>query len=121
MSSNHFTDKELACHHCGKEGIQPDFLAVLEAIREDVGFAMPVTSGYRCDNHPIEDHKATNHGAHTQGRAVDVAVAREQAYLVIRSAVGHGVTGIGIEQKGDHHFLHLDMALGLPRPMVWSY
>ena len=117
----HFTDAELACHHCGKEGIQADFLAVLEAIREDCGFPMPITSGYRCDHHPIEEHKATNHGAHTQGRAVDVSVSREQAYLVIAAALKHGITGIGVEQKGEHHFLHLDMALGLPRPTVWSY
>jgi len=118
----HFTDAELACHHCGKEGIKPEFLAVLEAIRENCGFPMPITSGYRCDFHPVEAKKGVeHHGAHQQGRAVDVAVSREQAYLVIAAALKHGITGIGVEQKGDQRFLHLDMALTLPRPMVWSY
>ena len=118
----HFSDKELACQHCGKQGIDPEFLSILEAIREDVGFAMPITSGYRCSDHPIEAKKgATNHGAHVEGRAVDVSVAREQAFLVIRSALGRGISGIGIEQKGEHRFLHLDMAVGIPRPRIWSY
>lgn len=119
--STHFSDKELACQHCGKQGIDPDFLAVLEAIRVEVDFPMPITSGYRCENHPIEAKKTTKNGAHTQGRAVDVAVSRERAYLVLKAAVGQGITGLGVEQKGENRFLHLDMADGIPRPAIWSY
>lgn len=118
--STHFSDKELNCQHCGEAGMDPAFIEVLEKIRVDVGFPMPITSGYRCPNHPLEAKKSSP-GAHAQGRAVDVAVSRSQAFEVIKSATAHGITGLGVDQKGDGRFLHLDIAKGIARPAIWSY
>ena len=54
----YFTEKELACQHCGEEGIDHEFMGVIEELREELGFPFVVTSGYRCAEHPIEKRKS---------------------------------------------------------------
>jgi uncharacterized protein YcbK (DUF882 family) len=98
-----------------------DFLLSLQRLREELGFALPVTSGYRCEQHPAEMEKETT-GAHPQGKAVDIRTYGMRAYLIIEKAMAIGFTGIGVSQKDARRFVHLDMNTeGLPRPMVWSY
>lgn len=120
MNTSYFSDKELACQHCGENKFDPIFLATLNSIREELGFPLPVTSGYRCSNHPIEVAKSTP-GAHAQGKAVDVAVSRAQAFSLIKVSLEHGITGLGVAQKGSGRFIHLDMASNITRPAIWSY
>ena len=48
----------------------------------------------------------------------------QQALQVISKATDYGFTGIGINQKGNGRFIHLDISKdsqGRPRPHVWSY
>jgi len=100
-----------------------EFMLLLELIREECGFPFIVTSAYRCTQHPVEAKK-TNAGAHTTGKAVDIATNGENAYKLVQIALKHGVEGIGISQKGDRNsrFIHLDTAgLTRSRPRVWSY
>jgi uncharacterized protein YcbK (DUF882 family) len=98
-----------------------DFLLSLQQLREELGFALPVTSGYRCEQHPAETSKNTT-GAHPQGKAVDIRTYDMRAYLIIEKAMVIGFNGIGISQKGPRRFVHLDKNTeGLPRPMLWSY
>jgi len=95
----------------------------LTSLREDWGQPMVVNSAYRCPNHPIEARKARP-GAHASGRAVDIAVRGEDAYKLLLVALGHGFTGIGVNQKGDSRFIHLDDLTeedGKYRPTIWSY
>ena len=51
-------------------------------------------------------------GPHTQGKAVDVKIAGEQAFQLIKSALALGFHGIGINQNGDweRRYIHLDIA-----------
>jgi hypothetical protein len=65
-------------------------------------------------------------GAHALGRAVDILVNGEEAYLLLCAALGHGFTGIGINQTGSREtrFIHLDDMRsedGFSRPHLWSY
>ena len=64
-------------------------------------------------------------GTHSKGRAVDIACAGVDAYDILAEALVCGFTGIGVKQKGEHRFLHLDdLAYGehtVPRPSIWSY
>ena len=95
----------------------------LQELRDSYGKPMRITSGYRCPNHPIEAAKSKP-GAHASGRAVDVAVSHNEAYILLRLAVRMGFSGIGVQQKGDGRFLHLDdleTKDGFMRPTVWSY
>ena len=125
QSSEHFSKLELQCQ-CGCETCEMDalFLERLEAVRKAFSKSMPVTSGYRCSNHPIE--KAKLHGdsqkptgMHPQGRAVDVAVSGADALTLIQIALQQGMKGVGVCQKGTGRFIHLDDRDGVPA--IWSY
>jgi len=123
MSFKYFTELELRCSHCNKEGMNIDFMEKIEALRERMGFPFIVTSGYRCSQHPIEIEKYTV-GAHVTGRAIDVSVYGENAYKLLRGALKAGFTGIGVNQKGGARFIHIDdieKSPERPRPWVWSY
>lgn len=108
---------------CDQDGMHSEFMEKLTSLRADWGQPMVVTSAYRCPNHPIEAKKAKP-GAHASGRAVDIAVQGEDAYKLLCAALGHGFTGIGVNQKGSARFIHLDDLTrdeGWPRPTIWSY
>jgi len=114
-----FTETEMRCKHTGKDGMRPETLDRLQAVRIAYGKPMTITSGYRDATHPIEARKATP-GAHASGQAVDVAVGPgHDVYQLVQLAMAHGFTGIGISQRGGQpRFVHLD---DLPRFAIWSY
>jgi len=123
-TSPYFTKEEMRCQcGCHQDGMSDTFMNRLTSLREDWGQPMVVNSAYRCPNHPIEARKARP-GAHASGRAVDIAVRGEDAYKLLCAALGHGFTSIGVNQKGDSRFLHLDDLTegdGRYRPTIWSY
>jgi uncharacterized protein YcbK (DUF882 family) len=104
--------------------MSPEFMDALDELREAYGKPLRVTSGYRCPEHPIEARKASA-GAHSTGKAIDLAVDRGEAYEVLKLALAMDVfTGIGVQQKGSGRFIHLDACEEpemSPRPTVWSY
>ena len=118
--------EELTCRcGCGQMKMSPTMMPKLVAVRRETGIVMPVTSGYRCPRHNAEVSLTGHNGPHTTGHAVDIKVHWMEAYYVLRSAIAHGFTGIGVSQKGDERFLHLDdltPEMGEPkRPWIWSY
>lgn len=117
---NYFSDDELKCQHCGGLVFDDEFKRILNGIRHDCGFALPVSSGYRCPDHPIEVAKESA-GAHCSGKAVDIAVSGQKAFRLLQVAIQHNVPRIGINQKGKSRFIHLDNDLDLPYPRIWSY
>lgn len=120
-----FSKEEFDCKHTGKNEMKHTFMARLQALRDEFGKPMPISSGYRDKTHPVEARKGTvSLGAHTTGRSCDVVVSRGDAYRLIELAIKHGFTGIGINQKGVNRFIHLDDMTsieGFVRPAVWSY
>lgn len=116
-----FKKEEFQCKHTGKDGMNEEFMHKLQALRNEYGKPMRITSGFRDKTHPIEAAKASP-GAHFTGRACDVAVQGEDALRLVSLAVKHGFTGIGVQQKGSGRFIHLDdLGNGWPRPTIWSY
>ena len=101
-----------------------EFLDALDSLREAYGKPLRVTSGYRCPEHPIEAQKASP-GAHSTGKAIDLAVDRREALELLKLALAMNVfTGIGVQQKGSGRFIHLDTCEEpemSPRPTIWSY
>jgi len=101
----------------------------LQRVRSAYGRGMTISSGYRDVTHPIEATKIAkfgNAGAHSTGRAVDIAVRGGDAVRLLQLALAEGFTGIGIQQKGEGRFLHLDDIqpedeFHVPRPWIWSY
>lgn len=120
----HFTEQELACPHCNELNMDPEFMGRLVNMRLSLGFAFPITSGYRCPEHNARVSSTGLDGPHTTGRAVDIALRGEQALIVVESARRFGFSGIGVRQHGDGRYVHLDDlfdAPGRPRPWLWSY
>ena len=116
-----FSRAKLACSHCGAEGIRPELMDKVQALRVAYGKPMPETSGYRCPQHPAEAKK-TVPGAHQLGLAIDIGVQGKDAYDLVKLATNMGFTGIGVQQKDTGRFIHLDVVNAeLPRPMIWSY
>lgn len=119
-----FTKKEFDCKQTGENEMQPEFMSKLQLLRDAYKKPMRVSSGFRSVNHSIEAKKKRP-GAHTTGQAVDIAIDRGDAYILLKLALLAGFTGIGIKQKGRGRFLHLDTIEagtdGFIRPTIWSY
>lgn len=118
-----FSKEEFDCKQTGENEMSHSFMMKLQRLRDDFGKPMPISSGYRSKKHSAEVKKKTT-GAHPMGRSCDVAVDRKEAFELVGLAFKHGFTGIGIQQKGNARFIHLDDMLatdGFPRPTIWSY
>ena len=125
-----FTEDEFACRGracCGGLApMQPSFMVALQDLRDRIGFALPITSGYRCPIHNAAVSPGTGpSGPHTTGKAADISVDRERGFLLMALVFGMGVfTGVGWKQHGGSRFIHLDTLLHpehKPRPTIWSY
>lgn len=122
----HFSESELSCNcgECdrGSEFMNTEFMRKLVAIRRELDFPLPVTSAYRCPDYNDQVSSTGETGPHTTGHAVDIAVSGHKASKLVAAAVRHGMTGIGVNQKGEGRFIHLDdLGNGYPRPTMWSY
>ena len=125
MNWIYFTEAELACKGTDECDMHPEFMEKLIAVREDYNQPMIITSGYRhlAYNDTIGGAK---NSPHLYGRAVDIKVAGGDALRLIKMALRHGMTGVGVKQRGDHdrRFIHLDdmpQSDTHPRPWIWSY
>ena len=122
----HFRPYEMRCRGNDELLVVPTFMDWLEGVRHVYGQGMVITSGYRTPGHQATLPGARRTGAHDDGIAVDVLVSGEDAFRLIKIAMGQGAAGIGVQQKGAHEkrYLHLDMWTKAPegvRPRVWSY
>lgn len=127
-SNKSFIPEEFECRcGCGSLKLDPQFLETLQEIRTSYGRVMNVTSGYRCNAHPVERKKIDRGGkpgSHNTGLAADIACSGKNALDLLRIAIAHPkITGIGVKQNGPHRdrFLHLDIMEDAPRPNIWSY
>ena len=126
ISTPHFSEKELRCKcgNCNFEGMDLAFMDKMEKIRTDPSWSKPirVSSAFRCETYNSEVSSTGKDGPHTTARAIDCLVRGFDAVILIMIAVKHGMTGVGVSQKGKHssRFIHLD-DLEENRPACWSY
>lgn len=120
MSWKYFKKEDFKCKCCDQNLIDDKLIDLLDELRELVGFPLPVTSGYRCPEHNAKVSSTGLDGPHTTGKAADLGVSRERAVKVLEVALKMEFTGIGVNQKGEARFVHLDI---VPRPSrtCWSY
>lgn len=124
-----FAPTEFVCHcGCGGLVIDPEHMDKLERLRCRCGFALVVSSGYRCPEYNAKVSETGESGPHTTGKATDIKILGESAYLLVSFALACDpkthMTGVGISQHGTSRFVHLDSlteADGFPRPRLWSY
>ena len=120
-----FSPHELACKHCGAEGITPEIMEILQGIRTSMAKPVFVSSGYRCVKHPVEQEK-DKPGEHTLGMAIDIICYGVRALEIIRLAQSMNVRRIGVHQKGNPNgrFVHIGIAdrYNLAFPVaIWTY
>ena len=118
-----FSPDEMRCKETSELNMLPSFMDRLQSLRTAYGKPMIVSSGYRGKMHSEERQKRTT-GTHAMGCAVDIAVSGRDALLLIELALQHGFTGIGVQQRGEGRFIHIDDAPNAPhrpRPHIWSY
>ncbi len=112
----YFTVAEFNCQHTGENNMEPEFMEMVDELRDRCGFPFVITSGYRSPDHPIELGKQRP-GTHAQGIAADIAVSSGlQRYTVVKNAIKLGFTGIGVAGG----FVHVDIR-ATDTPVMWTY
>lgn len=114
-----FKKSEFDCRHTGHNEMKHEFMLVLQAIRTEYGKPMSPSSGYRHPSHPVEARKGHSNGEHTQGTCADIECdSSADRFVLVRLALKHGVTRIGIAKN----FLHFGIGgRGLPDNVIWEY
>jgi len=122
---NYFSIDELKCKGTDECNMDEDFMKRLVDLRHEFNEPMIISSAYRHISYNQVIGGVKN-SPHLYGKAVDVLVSGKAAYRLMKMAMEHGFTGIGISQKGPHEgrFLHIDTMDNSdihPRPWIWSY
>ena len=114
----HFSEIELACHHCGINECKQSLVDVLEAFRAIVGKPVIVSSAYRCPQHNAEAGGA-GRSEHVEGLAADIRVEGMTATRL--EALARKIPAIrGIGRNDHQEYIHVDVrpTLTLAR---WCY
>lgn len=122
--AQHFYVYEVVCKcGCGFGREIGDFSAettsLLEAIREDVGGPVRLTSACRCEQHN-QAEGGVDGSVHCICEAADIQVeGGRHRFMVQKAAHEHGAEGVGTARG----FVHVDTHKGSvkPRPSAWIY
>lgn len=127
MITRNFSTDEMMCHcGCMDSDMDSDFMKQLQEIRDEMKRPLKISSGVRCEKHNQKVSSTGKNGPHVHRKAVDIIIAGADALRLIDVARKHGMSGIGISQRGPHskRFIHMDSLTPdgtHPRPTVWSY
>lgn len=107
MVSKNFKLSEVTCKHCGRHGMQKEFIDLLQQFRDFLGAPVVITSGYRCASHPVEAAKKGKAGRHRMGVAVDIHSPGMSLENLYKKIVEFGrFLGVGVSLEGG--FIHCD-------------
>ena len=123
MITANFSVNEMACRcGCGTAEMDPEFMRMLQELRDQMQGPLRVSSGRRCEHHNdrVSTAKNEKNSVQTLCQASDILIFGERAMLLFEKARQMGFIGIGLSQRGDHakRFVHLDTK---PRKALWSY
>ncbi len=100
------------------ENMDPEFVAMLDRLRERVGVPLIVNSGYRTADYNAQLEGSVDGSAHTRGKAVDLAARSSRERLqIIAQALEIGIRRVGIGRT----FVHLDLDHTKPQLVAWLY
>jgi uncharacterized protein YcbK (DUF882 family) len=88
--------------------MDPHLLAVLQTVRDDVGFSLHINSGFRCETHNTTVGGKKSKSQHLLGKAVDIStknMSGAQKFALLKAAFNRGFTGVGVYPT----FFHLDV------------
>lgn len=102
---------------CTIEQMDEEFLAILDAIREEAGIPLVINCAYRSKTHDLAKGRSGN-SSHTRGLAVDIrANTSATRYKIVAAALANGITRIGIGKT----FVHIDNDPTLPQGVIFDY
>ena len=116
---------------CGQCKMDDDFMRRFHSLRKEwmalthTDLIPMISSGYRCENHPVEKRKIYGKGPHTRRKAVDIKVSGKKATLLYKISKKY-MTGIGVSQRSRRkksRYIHLDSLSPREarRPTTWVY
>lgn len=116
-----FALKEFVCK-CGCNTLKTDtvLLNLVQAMRDEIGLPLRITSGYRCSRYNKKVGGATK-SQHVQGKAADINIQdllyRGWTYQELYDlAVKNGATGVGFYDT----FIHVDVRDRKGKPAFWD-
>lgn len=118
-SIKHFKASEFASPDLPGSGdyMNQEFVQTLDQMRDGMGMAIAIASGYRTPSHNAAVGGEVN-SAHLRGYAADIRTAGSSTRsAIVIAAVRAGFTRIGI---GDD-FVHIDSDPSLPSHVLWLY
>ena len=117
MTYKYFHESEFRCRETGENDMKPEFIHMLDELRERCGFPFTITSGFRSVHHTAERNKpAGKKGTHTQGIACDIAVSNGvERMKIVKEALALQFPGVGVAKS----FVHVDMRT--TTPVMWTY
>jgi uncharacterized protein YcbK (DUF882 family) len=115
MLTKNFSVKEFQCPCCGACNMQPEFMDILQKIRDRIAKPMRITRGYRCENYNSKIGGADK-SYHTHGLAADIrARSSSQRGELIKAALDLGIMGVGC------YSLHIHCDLRpTKKPQAWA-
>ena len=116
LLTKNFKQNEFECKcGCGQCDMDADFMDMLQQLRDAMGTALYITSGYRCRAHNL-NVGGSMRSFHLLGQAADISVDQSGDRV---NLVGHalrlGFNGIGIGKK----FIHVDNRS--TQKVMWVY
>ena len=82
MITANFSVKEMACRFgCGTSEMDPEFMWMLQELRDQMQGPLRVSSGRRCDYHNdlVSTAKNKKNGVYTLGQASDILISEEMS------------------------------------------
>ena len=125
--TKNFSTNEMMCHcGCKDSDMDEDFMKILQHIREEMQRPLAISSAARCSSWNEQVSSTGKNGPHVFRKAADILISGADAMRLFDIARKHGISGIGLSQKGNHgkRLIHLDVLSaddGHPRPTVWTY
>ena len=129
--TKNFSTTEMHCqcnYGCGQHEMDDEFMRMLQALRDEAGYALRISSGRRCQLHnsDISSHHLKA-GIHTFGKAVDILTGHINTSSVlnlVKLSQSIGFTGLGLNFRGERksRFLHVDSRNSdFSAPAIWTY
>ena len=122
--SQHFRAYEFDCKCliCTKTIIDDDLLDLLDVLRDELGFPIIVTSGYRCDAYQrqltdVGYETSSGRSEHQEGRAADIKTGHHSGEELEKAARKVGFKTVG---RGSV-FIHVDLRADKVRAWKYSY
>lgn len=107
------------CDHCTATPIEMKLIEMLQVLRDEIGFPVKITSGYRCAAYQ-EDLKRRGYetakgiSQHELGAAVDIKTGHHTGEELEKFARQVGFMAVGVGK----HWVHIDLR---PEHHRWTY